>query len=53
MNLSSFVSPQVANARNNAAYQPWKPNCQLTPTSTDIIVGGINLRDFAEAVNRS
>ena len=52
-NMFDLLSCQVENARNNAAYQPWKPNCQLTPTTTDIIVGGINLRDFAEAVNRS
>ena len=44
---------KVSLARGNPSYQPWKPNCQLTPNSEDIIVGGISLRDFADSVNRN
>ena len=44
---------KVALARDNPSYQPWKPNCQLTPNSEDIILGGISLRDFADSVNRN
>ena len=43
---------KVSLARNNPSYQPWKPNCQMTPNSEDIILGGISLRDFADSVNR-
>ena len=34
-----YLEEEVENARNNATYRPWKPNCQLTPTATDIILG--------------
>ena len=48
-----FERGQVANARNNpSSYRPWKPNCQMTPNANDIILGGVSLRDFADAVNR-
>ena len=30
---------QVAAAADNPAYQPWKPNCQMTPNQEDIIGG--------------
>ena len=32
-------SVQVALAVDNPAYQPWKPNCQMTPNQEDIIGG--------------
>jgi len=51
--LYNYINNEVSNARGNSAYQPWKPNCQMTPNAGDIIVGGISLRDFADAVNRN
>ena len=44
---------EVAKARDNPAYQPWKPNCQMTPNSVDIVGGRWSgLREMADAVNR-
>ena len=37
-------------ARGDPSYRPWKPNCQMTPNVNDIIIGGISLREFADAV---
>jgi hypothetical protein len=37
--LRSYLETEVAEATDNPAYQPWKPNCQLTPTAEDIIGG--------------
>ena len=34
-----YLEEEVKTAQNNPDYQPWKPNCQLTPTATDIILG--------------
>ena len=38
---------EVKNAANNSKYQPWKPNCQLTPTELDIILGRLFLVHYA------
>ena len=38
-NRKSIKIFQVANAENNPNYQPWKPNCQMTPNTEDIIGG--------------
>ena len=37
--LRSFLEAEVGKAVDNPAYQPWKPNCQLTPTTEDIVGG--------------
>merc|ERR1711879_1060472 len=51
--LYDYINEEVSNARGNPSYQPWKPNCQMTPNTHDIILGGISLREFADAVNRN
>ncbi len=37
--LRAYLEAEVAAATGNPEYQPWKPNCQLTPTTEDIIGG--------------
>ncbi|XP_023336277.1 uncharacterized protein LOC111707405 [Eurytemora carolleeae] len=52
--LRRYLEVEVENAANNSKYQPWKPNCQLTPTELDIILGRWSgLREMADAVNRN
>jgi len=52
--LRRYLVTEVANAENNPNYQPWKPNCQMTPNTEDIIGGRWSgLRAMADAVNRN
>jgi len=52
--LREYLQREVGLAENNPAYQPWKPNCQMTPTTEDIIGGRWSgLREMADAVNRN
>jgi len=52
--LYQYLNEAVGLATNNPAYQPWKPNCQMTPTAIDIIGGRWSgLREMADAVNRN
>ena len=51
-NSCFYQFTQVSIAREDPSYRPWKPNCQMTPNTNDIIIGGISLREFADAVNR-
>merc|ERR1719153_1951739 len=52
--LREYLTREVANAENNPGYQPWKPNCQMTPNQEDIIGGRWSgLREMANAVNRN
>ncbi|XP_023320825.1 uncharacterized protein LOC111695659 isoform X2 [Eurytemora carolleeae] len=52
--LRRYLEEEVKTAQNNPDYQPWKPNCQLTPTASDIILGRWSgLREMADAVNRN
>jgi len=51
--LYNYINKEVSNARGDPSYRPWKPNCQMTPNTNDIIIGGISLREFADAVNRN
>jgi len=52
--LKTYLTQEVGNAENNPSYQPWKPNCQMTPQAEDIIFGRWSgLRAMADAVNRN
>jgi len=52
--LKEYLTNEVAKAENNPNYQPWKPNCQMTPNTEDIIGGRWSgLRAMADAVNRN
>jgi len=53
--LRAYLDQQVSVAQQNPdRYTPWKPNCQLTPTTEDIIGGRWSgLREMANAVNRN
>ena len=37
--LRDYLVDEVGNAAGNPYYQPWKPNCQMTPNTEDIIGG--------------
>jgi len=52
--LHKYLIEEVAKATDNPAYQPWKPNCQMTPNAEDIVGGRWSgLREMADAVNRN
>ncbi len=43
----------VASDHENPKYNPWGPECQMTPEAEDILLGKwFGLRDMADAVNR-